>query len=178
MDAVTSSRYSHDPLSRQELVSAFLEGRVSRRTLIRRLIAGGVSTGAAISYAQMLAPQQAGAAVSVAGASDHYPLVDMTISSTSLATVRSQARLAVEVTTSEEVDHAFLQVFFKASGGGIPIGGRAFTSFITAAGTRLAAIPIDVGALGSRATVRFYVYLHGSDAERFPAVATARKTLS
>ena len=78
-------------MSREELVNAYLEGRVSRRTLIRRLVAGGVSTGAAISYAQMLAPQRAAAAPRGA-ANDHYPLVDLRIRSKSLARVRSAGK--------------------------------------------------------------------------------------
>jgi hypothetical protein len=165
-------------VSRQELVSAFLEGRVSRRTLIRRLIAGGVSTGAAISYAQMLDPQRAGASSAVAAPNDHYPLVDMKITSTSLATVRTSGRILVDVTSSEELVGTFFRAFLKTSGGGIPIGSRNYPSFLSAAGTRQGSVPIDVNALGARTTARFYVYLQGNDAERYPALATAGKTLS
>src|SRR5918996_4189524 len=100
-------------MSRQELVSAFLDGRISRRTLIRRLIAGGVSTGAAISYAQLLAPEQASAQATVAAADDHYPLIDMTIVSTSLATVKAQAKLVVKVVGTEELGPMFFRAFYK-----------------------------------------------------------------
>jgi len=37
-----------------ELIDAYLDGRMSRRTLIRRLVAAGVSFGAAVSYAHVL----------------------------------------------------------------------------------------------------------------------------
>jgi hypothetical protein len=164
-------------MSRQELVSAFLEGRLSRRTLIRRLIAGGVSTGAAISYAQLLDPQRAGASSAIRGVSDHYPLVDMKITSTSLAVVRTNARLNIEVTSSEELQNAFFRVFLKKAGGGVPIGERFIASFLSGAGSRSAVIPIDVAQLGSRTSARFYVHSFSNDAERFPAVATAAKTL-
>ena len=166
------------PLSRQELVSAFLEGRVSRRTLIRRLIAGGVSTGAAISYAQMLDPQRAGAAVAVAGANDHYPLVDMKITSTvagdgaqpGAARGRGHLQRGAATTLLPRLPQDRAAEAFRSAA-------DYSTSFIAAAGTRPAGVPIDVGALGSRASVRFYVHLQGTDAERFPALATAGKTL-
>jgi hypothetical protein len=48
-------------MSQDELVNAYIEGSVSRRTFIRRLVVGGVSLGAAVSYAHLLAPDPAGA---------------------------------------------------------------------------------------------------------------------
>ena len=48
-------------MSSQELVDAYVHGRMSRRALIRRLIAGGVSLGAAVSYAHLLDPERAAA---------------------------------------------------------------------------------------------------------------------
>ena len=41
-------------MSQEELISAYLDGQMSRRTLIRRLVAAGVSFGAAVSYAHVL----------------------------------------------------------------------------------------------------------------------------
>lgn len=43
-------------MSKQELVEAYVEGRVSRRVFMRRLVAAGVSLGAASAYAAALAP--------------------------------------------------------------------------------------------------------------------------
>lgn len=39
----------------EDIVGAYVEGRISRRTLVRRLMAAGVSIGAASAYAQLLA---------------------------------------------------------------------------------------------------------------------------
>jgi hypothetical protein len=41
-------------MSKEELVEAYLDGRVDRRTFIRKLVAAGVSMGAAVTYAQAL----------------------------------------------------------------------------------------------------------------------------
>ena len=43
-------------VGQQEVVSAYLDGRMSRRTLARRLAAAGVSLGAATAYAHLLKP--------------------------------------------------------------------------------------------------------------------------
>ena len=43
-------------MSQQELIDTYREGGMSRRTLIRRLVASGVSLGAAIGYAHLFAP--------------------------------------------------------------------------------------------------------------------------
>src|SRR5215212_7909413 len=43
-------------MSQQELIDTYREGGMSRRTLIRRLVASGISLGAAMSYAHIFAP--------------------------------------------------------------------------------------------------------------------------
>ena len=48
-------------MPQRDLVDAYLDGRISRRTLIRRLVAGGISVGAAVSYAHLLRPESASA---------------------------------------------------------------------------------------------------------------------
>ena len=165
-------------MSREELVSAFLDGRISRRTMIRRLVAGGVSMGAAVSYAQMLNPERAGAQAPGDSVGDHYPLVDMTIASPSFANVKNNSRLLVDVTGSEELLSVFLRAFLKVPGGGIPIGARLVPSVLTSAGTRRISIPIDAAALGARTQGRFYAQAQGRDAENYPALASAAKTLT
>ena len=163
-------------MSRTELVSAFLEGRLSRRTLIRRLIAGGVSTGAAISYAQVLLPKRARAAVTTA-ASDHYPMVDLEIVSSSLATVRSEGRITVRVRSSEELNFAFFQVFMRNGTGGVPIGNRFLENFLGGNGTRN--VIINVAGIGSnRISARLYVQMQARDDENYPALASTAKTLT
>ena len=49
-------------VSREELVDRYLDGQLSRRVFIRRLIATGVTTATAISYASLLESQPAAAA--------------------------------------------------------------------------------------------------------------------
>jgi hypothetical protein len=165
-------------MSRQELVSAFLDGQISRRTLIRRLIAGGISTGAAISYAQLLAPERAGAAVPRGAASDHYPLVDLTIVSPSLAGVRTSGRIKVRVLSSEELQNARFTVFLKTTAGGVPIGSRFVPNVLNGAGVVEVLIPVDTSRLANRSSARFYIQMVGRDAENFGALASTGKTLS
>ena len=49
-------------MSQETLVNEYLAGRISRRALIRRLVAAGISFGAAVSYAHLLDPDRAPAA--------------------------------------------------------------------------------------------------------------------
>jgi hypothetical protein len=164
-------------MSRQELVSAFLDGQISRRTLIRRLIAGGVSAGAAISYAQLLAPEKAGAAVR-AGASDLYPLVDLTITSPSLQTVRNNGFIKVHILCSEELQNGKFRAFLKTASGGVPIGQRSVPSVLAAAGSRDLSIVVDTSQLAGRPSARFYIQMVAQDSEGYPALASTGKTLS
>jgi uncharacterized protein YoaH (UPF0181 family) len=161
-------------MSKDELVTAFLEGQISRRTLIKRLVAAGVSTGAAVSYAQLLRPEHAGAASTLA-ADNHYPMVFMTITSTTRATVKSNGQIALKVTCSEELKFAFFRVF-RANG--VPIGSRSLTNFLTAPGTRAVIVPVQGSSLPNAGSVLLYVTLQGSDNENYPAIASARKSLT
>jgi hypothetical protein len=166
-------------MSRQELVSAFLDGQISRRTLVRRLIAGGVSAGAAISYAQLLAPEHATAATRRRGSlSDQYPLVDMGITSPSLASVRNNARIAFKVFCTEELSNASFTVFQKTAAGGVRIGSKHFVSVMSAAGSRSIAVNVATGLLAGKSSVRFYIQMVGQDSEGFSALASTAKTLS
>lgn len=58
-------------MSKQELVEAYVEGRITRRVFVRRLVAAGVSLGAAVTYAAALAPR-AQAQVVPGDLYDHY----------------------------------------------------------------------------------------------------------
>ena len=42
-------------MSDEELIEAYTQGRVSRRVFVRRLVAGGLSVGAAVAYSNALA---------------------------------------------------------------------------------------------------------------------------
>src|SRR5204862_7468476 len=99
-----ASEYSAAGISQmpqQELVRAYLDGDVSRRVFIRRLVAGGVSLGAAVSYAQLLAPQVARAGTPF---NDHYPLAQLRIVTRDIVDVRHHKRLRVEVTVGEAME--------------------------------------------------------------------------
>jgi hypothetical protein len=164
-------------MSRQELVTAFLEGQISRRTLIRRLIAGGVSAGAAISYAQVLAPERATAAV-LATADTQYPLVDLVVVSPSLASVRTNAYVKVSLTSTEELKNGSFRSFVNKSGGGVPLGSKFLATVIKQAGSRTVNVPVDVSQLTGLSSARFYVQMVAQDAERYSTLASAAKTLS
>ncbi len=68
-------------MSKNEIVDAFLHGRIDRREFVRRLTLAGVSAGAAVAYAQALsspasaAPMTRGAHGFVASHQD-YPVLD------------------------------------------------------------------------------------------------------
>jgi hypothetical protein len=168
-------------MSRQELVTAFLDGQISRRTLIRRLIAGGVSAGAAISYAQLLAPERADAVVPRAGGSGdaQYPLVDLAITSPSLASVRNNASIKVSLISTEELRNGRFKAFLKlAGGGGYPLGQKFLDPVIQGAGGRSLVVPIDATQLNGLSSARFYIQMTAEDAEHYPALASTGKTLS
>src|SRR5687768_7700181 len=87
-------------MSQGELVGAYLEGQISRRTLVRRLVAGGVSLGAALSYAQVLKPERA-----FAGAdSDHYPDTNVRLISTDIDEVLDRNKLIYRVRADEDAE--------------------------------------------------------------------------
>jgi hypothetical protein len=92
-------------MSREDLVEAYVEGGISRRTFIRRLVAGGVSFGAAVSYAHLLAPK-ADAAIGRAGdGQDHYePEIEVAIRSERILKVVNQRKLEVTVSTDDSAD--------------------------------------------------------------------------
>jgi hypothetical protein len=164
-------------VSREELVAAFLEGRVSRRTLIRRLVAGGVSVGAAVSYAHLLKPERA-SAVAGAGLDDLYPLVTMSILSADLDTVIINERVRVRVTSTEEINFARFRAFLQRSNGLQGLGRKVFASnFLAGAGTREVVVPVNTFPLKPRERARIRVDLTAFDAENKGGLAVAVKLI-
>jgi hypothetical protein len=97
-------------MSREELVTAYAAGAISRRVFIRRLVAGGVSLGAAVSYAHLLAPERASAAKAphpeASGApADFYNAaeINLQIKSKDLDKVAKKKELRVAVEANEGV---------------------------------------------------------------------------
>ncbi len=121
-------------MSRQEAVAAFLAGRISRRTLIRNLVAGGVSVGAATSYAQMLDPEEADAALPAGLGDDLYPLVTLQFKPQTLADLLSTSKVKLVGTCGEEVGLS-ITVYVRQGPGLRLIGSRGFPLFLTSAGT-------------------------------------------
>ncbi|CAN5528650.1 hypothetical protein BH10ACT11_BH10ACT11_18190 [soil metagenome] len=93
-------------MSQEELVVAFSEGRISRRELIRRLVAGGVTVGAAATYAHLLAPE---ASANPGGICEHYgdPSCGGRIQyvSTTYGKVKREEKIVVKVSSNKDGDH-------------------------------------------------------------------------
>lgn len=84
-------------MSQDELVGAYIEGSITRRTLIRRLVAAGVSLGAATAYAHHLAPK---AAAKGAGPSE-YPVVKLRILSDTTREIAKDKAVRVRVKSAD-----------------------------------------------------------------------------
>jgi hypothetical protein len=59
-------------VSRQDIVDSYLQGEISRRSFVRRLVAAGVALSAATAYAELLSPRWAQAATTVTCHYTHY----------------------------------------------------------------------------------------------------------
>jgi hypothetical protein len=162
-------------VSRQEAVAAFLDGRISRRTLIRQLVAGGVSVGAAASYAAALDPETASGVVA-AGADDLYPLVTIKFDTPSLAYVQNNSRLKLTVSCGEEIGLNFA-AFVRVGTGLKLIGSRFMEHFLTAAGTRSFVMTVDPTLLLGKRSASIHIQATGSDGEGYGAVASASTVL-
>jgi hypothetical protein len=132
-------------MSRQELVDAYLEGSVSRRSFVRRLVASGVTAGAAVSYAQLLAPEAEAARPRKRSISDHYPLMNVKLVSSDLADVLSKKKLKVKVSSSESA-HVHIAAFAKQGGDLAYLGSGPGGFDVTAGGAKT--VPIKIARLG------------------------------
>lgn len=157
-------------MSREQLVSAYLEGQLDRRAFVRRLIAAGISVGAAMTYADRLAPD--GHAAPMAWSpSDHYPYTRLKIVSPNLTAVEVRRKLKVKVASSVDVN-LDLTAYFKDTGGGMTRLGQASRS---ASDGDVVSIPVDPMPLGSATSARFYVAALVSGGAGALYASTARK---
>ncbi len=156
-------------MSDGELVGAYLEGRISRRTLIRRLVATGVSMGAAVSYAHVLKPERAAAQAD----SDHYPDTSVKLVVERLNRVVNQGRLIVRVKADEDAELRPLGLRAYRLKNGIPytyLGGtsRNFTG-PRVANVAVPLIPQGVADLDGRSSARISLRWLGEDRDgKFP----------
>jgi hypothetical protein len=163
---------------REQLVQSFLEGGMSRRTLVRRLVAGGVSIGAAMSYAQLLNPERAGAAGTLAVTEELYPLVKVSIVSTDLDVVQTENRVRVSVTSTEEIGRALFRTYMEKLNGLDSLGRKFFSSaFLAGAGQRSLFVPVNGEKIGTRPQATIWVHLTASDLEGRESLAVANKQL-
>lgn len=130
-------------MSQGELVGAYLDGRISRRTLIRRLAAAGVSFGAAVSYAQVLKPDRAFARAD----SDHYPNTRLKIVEEDLDEVVNKDRIYVRLHADEdsELKPVNFIAYLRDHGSFTVIGTHEEAKFI-GPDTRKIKIPLNPGA--------------------------------
>jgi hypothetical protein len=141
-------------LSNQELVHAYSAGQISRRTLIRRLVAGGISLSAAVSYAHLLAPDRAAAGAEECG--ENYPTIAMRVLSRDLKDVVRDKKLKIRVRPSEQPMDLEFTVTTKVVGQDVELGSKRLVIDTTNA-TRVS-IPLDgVGPLRGRDRARVKV---------------------
>ena len=107
-------------MSSQDLIDAYVGGQISRRTLIRRLVAGGISFAAAVSYAHLLAPEAEAACYDE---DPYYPCVHLRILSSDLEQVVDKKHLVVRVRSARKA-RLRLRAWAKENGNEVPIGSR------------------------------------------------------
>jgi hypothetical protein len=160
-------------MSQEELVNAYVEGRVSRRTLIRRLVAGGISLGAAVSYAHLLSPEQAAARPRLMQAPDYYPDLNIHIKSDSLKDIIDSGRLKVRVRSSGKAKLR-LRGYVKDGGSFVKIGERDIT--FHGAGRQTYGIDVKTGRLRHRNKAELKATVDGRG--DYHGAAADTKTLS
>lgn len=128
-------------MSSDEIVDAYIEGQITRRTLIRRLAATGVSLGAATAYAHLLAPgAQARQGTEGCVPASEYPGMELRIKSTELKTVINDAAVDVKVRAADPGDFR-IDVFVRKHSGRLRRIGTAKVTF-TEAGAELVSVPL------------------------------------
>src|SRR5688500_9012234 len=144
-------------MSAEELVNQYVEGGISRRTLIRRLTAAGMGLGAAVSYAHLLSPDRA---VARLGGGGHFD-IDASIVKDSLQRVVARERMRVKVRTTQAIK-IFVQIELLRPNGPFPVSILGFMN-LTTFGPVVATltVPLDfnpphsVNALRGRRSARF-----------------------
>lgn len=150
-------------MSQEELVSAYIDGRISRRTLIRRLVGTGVSIGAAVAYAHVLKPERAFARAD----QDHYPDMSVRIVEEDLDKVVNRKRLVTRVRADEDAElrPLHMRAFLVQHGTETALLGERFLDFDGPDRRRvkIRLTPAGVAVLEGRNRARVRVYWLGAD---------------
>jgi len=167
-------------MSREDLVQAYVDGGISRRTFIRRLVAGGGSFAAAVSYSHLLAPA-ANAAIGRAGdGQDHYePEIEVAIRSERISKVVNQRKLEATVSTDDSAD--FSLVAKIRNRGKLRTIGSKKMSFSGAATDAVVRIPISKAGreiLATRETSTVRVECTATHQNVLPAGAYTSKAVT
>jgi hypothetical protein len=149
-------------MTETELVGAYLEGQISRRTLIRRLVAAGVSFGAAVSYAQVLKPERAFARADA----DHYPDTTVAPVLEDLDRVVNRGRVLAKVHADEDsqLNPLVLRLYLHSHGTRIYIGEKQMQ--FTGPDTKRVAVPLTptgIAILSDRSRAKIEVWWVGYD---------------
>ena len=101
-------------MEKQGLVEAYTDGALSRRAFVRKLVAGGVSFGAAVAYAQLLDRDAAHATVALG---DEYSFVEVKarIEDQDLDDVIASGKLLTKVKSNRK-GSIHLEVFLQRPG--------------------------------------------------------------
>jgi hypothetical protein len=166
-------------MSRQEIVTAYLDGGMSRRMFVRRLVAAGVSVGAAVSYAHLLDPQRAQARDARDQRADFYTPagIQLVIKSKDLGRVVRKGKLRVEV-GADEAATVVLVAIARVHGQDVVLGETSVT--FGAAGSQLVSIPLTEAGreeLGDRAKAKVTVAAQSKDLQGASAFAELTKKL-
>ncbi len=135
-------------MSNREAIDAYVGGRISRRTLVRRLVTGGVSFGAAAAYAEALDPARAIAGTgSRFGPSAYHVSASTKIIEDPLGEVIKKGRVRVEVQSHQHISSAgsnqgiFVRLLRPSSKWPDAIIGHA--EFTLNGGSKTYGVPID-----------------------------------
>lgn len=126
-----------------DAINAYLEGRISRRTLVRRLVAAGVSLGAAASYSQLLDPAFARTHGSWGPKAFHL-FARTQIVQERLGHVVHKKRLLIKVESHRNLESAGAQVRLHRPGNAFPdslIGVHSFS--LKGPHAKTIAVPLD-----------------------------------
>jgi hypothetical protein len=159
-------------MSDEELVGAYMDGRISRRTLIRRLVAAGVSLGAATAYAHHLAPQ-----ADAGGLPSEYPVVRLRILTDEISEALKDDGVEVRVKCDEDAK-LFLTLSVEVGGNFVPVGDKT-VRFPNGGGKKTVLIRLDdKGPLRNRRQAEVRVDATFDHGIYQPTVAVKTKTLT